>query len=281
IEKNAGCAPLVKSMDDETVLRTLLDVGGHCWETLCNALRSSREDEREPVMVVVHTLKGWGLESLADPANHSTLPKEDEVEAILARAGLSLEDPFAPFPADSPEGAFCKERGELFRDGQDQQRALIEVNQALLKDALHATGPLRGDLGINTSMMRMAHTQWAWGQLAAKLVRLSGADGSDKPLSEEELAWAPAAQLALTMSPDVGSSTNISSAMNTRVYGPAGNDSSLETKLGIEYKHPAMVAHEAANTRHIRFEIAEANVMCAVGAFGKMVTTRACRSSPS
>ncbi|MCB9909379.1 MAG: pyruvate dehydrogenase [Planctomycetes bacterium] len=270
IEKNAGCAPLVKSMDDETVLRTLLDVGGHCWETLCNALRSSREDEREPVMVVVHTLKGWGLESLADPANHSTLPKEDEVEAILARAGLSLEDPFAPFPADSPEGAFCKERGELFRDGQDQQRALIEVNQALLKDALHATGPLRGDLGINTSMMRMAHTQWAWGQLAAKLVRLSGADGSDKPLSEEELAWAPAAQLALTMSPDVGSSTNISSAMNTRVYGPAGNDSSLETKLGIEYKHPAMVAHEAANTRHIRFEIAEANVMCAVGAFGKM-----------
>ena len=269
-QKNKACAPLLKSLDDETVVRLLLDMGGNCYQTVVDALKLSRSESREPVMVIAHTLKGWGLESMADPANHSTLPKKKEVEAILERAGLSLDDPFQPFDPNSEEGKFCKTRGDQLRDGQDQARALVEANQALTQEALRDAGEIKTDLGVNTSMMRMAHTQWAWGQLAAKLVRLGGADGSDKPLSQDEKPWAPAAGLALTMSPDVGSSTNISSAMNTRVYGPGANDAALEEALGIEYKHPEMVAKETPNTRHIRFEIAEANVMCAVGAFGKM-----------
>ncbi len=268
--KDAQCASLLDSLDDEAVVHLLLDVGGHCWETVVEALQLSRSETREPTLIVAHTLKGWGLSSLADPANHSTLPKKKEVEAILQNAGLTFEDPFALFDPASPEGEFCKARSEAMRDGQDAHRALIEKNQARMADALHEAGAIQSDLGVNTSMMRMAHTQWAWGQLAAKLVRLGGADGSDKPLSPEEQPWGPVAQLALTMSPDVGSSTNISSAMNTRVYGPQANDPELDDQLGITYKHPDMVATEAQNTRHIRFEIAEANAMCAVGAFGKM-----------
>ena len=248
----------------------LLDLGGHCWETVVEALTLSRSESREPALIVAHTLKGWGLSCLADPANHSTLPKKQEVEEILQNAGLSMDDPFALFDEDSPEGQYCKARSEVFRDGQDAHRALIEQNQALMADRFQEAGTIESDLGVNTSMMRRAHTQWAWGQLAAKLVRLGGADGSDKPLTPEETPWGPLAELALTMSPDVGSSTNISSAINTRVYGPGANDKGLEDELGIEYKHPEMVASEAKNTRHLRFEIAEANAMCAVGAFGKM-----------
>jgi pyruvate dehydrogenase E1 component len=58
--------------------------------------------------------------------------------------------------------------------------------------------------------------------------------------------------------------------MNARVYGHSEADSSLEEKLEVEYKHPEMVATADVWTRHIRFEIAEANAMSAVGAFGKM-----------
>ena len=59
--------------------------------------------------------------------------------------------------------------------------------------------------------------------------------------------------------------------MNTRVYGPDVPDKEIEDQLQIKYKHPELAASQDALTRHIRFEIAEANAMSAVGAFGKMV----------
>ena len=73
IEKHPGCRQLVEDMSDDEVLRVLLDLGGHCLETMVDALRRSRVESEEPYMVIAHTLKGWGLECLADPANHSTL----------------------------------------------------------------------------------------------------------------------------------------------------------------------------------------------------------------
>jgi pyruvate dehydrogenase E1 component len=270
INKNAACASLVDSLSDEEVLGTLLDVAGHCYETVRNALELSRSEPKRPAMVIVHTLKGWGMECLADPANHSNQPTKKEVDAILERAGLPLDDPFALFAADSEERAFLATRRDLFRDGQDQQRALCERNRAKFTEALEEAGSMPQDLSINTSMMRMAHTQWSFGQIAAKLMRLGGADAQPAELSAEEKGWGPAAEMVLTMSPDVGSSTNISSSINERVYGPGVNDTQLESELGVEYKHPEMMAKETASTRHIRFEIAEANAMCAVGAFGQM-----------
>ncbi|MDF1838492.1 MAG: pyruvate dehydrogenase, partial [Planctomycetota bacterium] len=270
ISKNAACASLVDSLTDDQVLTALLDVAGHCYETVRNALELSRTEPDRPAMVIVHTLKGWGLESMADPANHSTQPTKKEVAAILERTGLSLDDPFALFDEGSEERTFLKARRDLFRDGQDQQRALCERNRAKFAEVLEEAGDMPRDLGVNTSMMRMAHTQWSWGQLAAKLMRLGGADPQPAELAPEEKGWGPAAEMVLTMSPDVGSSTNISSSINQRVYGPGVNDTRLETELGIEYKHPEMMAKESAATRHIRFEIAEANAMCAVGAFGQM-----------
>jgi len=74
----------------------------------------------------------------------------------------------------------------------------------------------------------------------------------------------------MTMSPDVGTSTNISSVLNERIYGPDREDGSIGKELEVKYKHPELVATQDAWTRHIRFEIAEANAMTAVGSFGKM-----------
>ena len=265
--------PAVDALAGDALVKVFLDLGGHCYETVKAALAASRLESDEPYLLVIHTMKGWGLDCLADPANHSTLPKKDEVVALLERNGLSLDDPFRWFPEDSVEGAFLAARRDEMRQGQDAQLQLAERNRAKNQAALAAQGPLPESLGIKLDLMRYAHTQWAWGQLAAKLVRIgSGAtEGADQsPLAPEESAWAVAAEYFLTMSPDVGSSTNISGAMNKRVYGIEASDPEIEDKLEINYKHPEMAATRQSSTRHIRFEIAEANAMCAVGSFGMM-----------
>jgi len=275
--KHPGCRALLESLSDEDVVRVLLDLGGHCLDSLVEALRRSRQESDEPYMVICHTLKGWGLECLADPANHSTLPNRAEVEELLHKAGLDWDDPFALFPEDSEERAFLRARRDQFRAARDEHRALRERNRERVRREIAAHGGLPATLDIDTKLFPVLHTQWMWGQIAAKLVRI-GTHGvkpgeeRSKELSEEEQRWYPAAQFVLTLSPDVGSSTNISPAMDSRVYGRSeAEERGLEKELEVKYRHPELVSSTDPWTRHIRFEIAEANAMSAVGSFGKMI----------
>src|SRR6185295_12363378 len=64
-------------------------------------------------------------------------------------------------------------------------------------------------------------------------------------------------------------STNISPVLDQRIYGP-DHQQDLERELHLDFKHPELIARDDPWTRHIRFEIAEANCMSAAGAFGKM-----------
>ncbi|MFT7678954.1 MAG: pyruvate dehydrogenase E1 component [Planctomycetota bacterium] len=265
--------PAVDALDDESLLRVMLDLGGNCYDTIKAALEASREDPDEPCMIIAHTMKGWGLECLADPANHSSLPKKAEVEALLEANGLSMDEPFRWFAEGTPEANFLAARRDEMRAGQDAAHALVARNQAKVAKALDEQGGMPDSVGINLSLMRNAHTQWAWGQMAGKLVRIgsNASEGEDRsPLTEDERAWAVAAEYFMTLSPDVGTSTNISGAMNARVYGIEPQDPDLKDKLGVQYKHPDMVASEGESTRHIRFEIAEAIAMSAVGSLGMM-----------
>jgi pyruvate dehydrogenase E1 component len=116
-----------------------------------------------------------------------------------------------------------------------------------------------------------------WGQLASKLVRIGTADEggpqtatSGKELSLDEQRWKTAADFVLTLSPDVGTSTNISPAMDQRVYGPDVVSGDVDPEALTSSRHPLLVTNQEVWTRHIRFEIAEANCMSAVAAFGKM-----------
>ncbi|QDV06866.1 Pyruvate dehydrogenase E1 component [Planctomycetes bacterium Poly30] len=285
-EKHPGAKPLLKASDDDTILRMLLDLGGHCYDTIRDALAKSREESGEPYMIIAHTLKGWGLECLADPANHSTLPKGEEVKGLVESAGLSFDDPFAHFAEDTEEAKYLAERRDLFRQSMDEHADLQKRNKAKVREAIDAAGGIPDSLDIDLSLFPLAHTQWMWGQIAAKLVRLGSSitdqrqkgkeggrrktDGQGPDLTEHEKRWATAAEFVMTMSPDVGTSTNISSVLNERIYGPDRADGQLHEKLDVQYKHPELIATQDAWTRHIRFEIAEANAMTAVGSFGKM-----------
>jgi pyruvate dehydrogenase E1 component len=259
---------------DEEVYTVFADLGGHDIAVMLDALRRSKLDPINPTIIVAHTIKGWGLSSYAAPSNHNSLPPVEEVDELLAKEGLSKDDPFALFDADSREGKFLEERKKELREGQEKLWALADRNREKFTSA--AAAGLPETLGLNLKYLPLVHTQYIWGQLAAKLIRI-GTDhemirhNEKEPgaLKGDELRWGPAAELVLTMAPDVGTSTNINPAMDDRIYGPAQED--YEEELGVrDRRRPQLTPHEEAWTRHIRFEIAEANCMSAVGAFGKI-----------
>lgn len=270
-------ARVLDALDDGQVLRALADLGGHDMAAIVDALSTARSGGDVPTLIIAHTIKGRGLSCAADPSNHSALPDRKELEALLTASGLTWDDPFARFDADTPEGRFLRQRRDRFREGIAEHYRLREENRARVRSAIARDGGLPESLKIDLSLFPMAHTQWMWGQLASKLVRIGTADEggpktatSGKELSLEEQRWKTAADFVLTLSPDVGTSTNISSAMDQRIYGPEHEAAELEAEALSAARHPMLVTKEEVWTRHIRFEIAEANCMSAVAAFGKM-----------
>ncbi len=272
IGASRGCKALVESLSDEEVLRAFKDLGGHCMESVVEALEASRQEDDEPYMIVAHTIKGYGLDCVAHPANHSTLPNKKEVEQILAESGLTTDDPFARFEAGTEEAAFCLTRRDEFREGIADHHKLRERNLTKVRNEIENGGGIPETVGVDLSLFPLAHTQWMWGQLASKLIRIGSPDtdgSSSAALSENDKRWRAAAQFIMTMSPDVGTSTNISPAMDNRIYGPGQTESQTES-LQVDFKHPELINSADPWTRHIRFEIAEANAMSAVGSFGMM-----------
>ena len=192
---------------------------------------------------------------------------------------LSLERPFARLPENSPEGRYAAQRGEWMRQGIEAIDLARASNLALAEAKIEAQGGVPASLDINLKLAPITHTQWMWGQLAAKLVRIGVFDElstagrtekAGKPPTPDEARWNPVADLMLTMAPDVGTSTNINPAMDEKIFGPKFEEN-WEEKLELaERLRPELAPTDEAWTRHIRFEIAEANCMSALGSFGKM-----------
>ena len=278
LDRCPGMEPLLDDLSDEDVIAVMLDLGGHDYGKVVEALRASKQEPEVPYLVIAHTLKGWSLECAAHPANHSTLPSKREVEALLEGEGLDFERPFLCFEEDSDEGRFLAARRDRFRAARVEHDELCERNRARTRTALEEAGGIPDTFDIDLTLFPLAHTQWMWGQIAAKLARigthaLDRAEEAKKkrPLTEFERRWQPAAEFVMTLSPDVGSSTNISPSMDSSVYGPADERKlDLEEELELKTRHPELLARTDAWTRHIRFEIAEANAMSAVGSFGMM-----------
>ncbi|MCH2101138.1 MAG: pyruvate dehydrogenase, partial [Planctomycetes bacterium] len=239
LARSPKAAKLLDDLSDEEVVRLVTDLGGHDLINILRAFETARASTR-PVLIVAHTAKGFGLSNFAEPGNHSSLPDKSEVAELLAAQGLSMENPYdraGDWDAGGPELGLLAARQEEVRTGIEELEAVSEANRKAYADRLNSTLPLPEDLGINLSMMPIAHTQWMWGQVAGKLVRIGTHDeftksGVDvgRDLSEDEARWAEAADMVLTMSPDVGTSTNINPTMDGKIYGPeVGED--LEERL--------------------------------------------------
>jgi pyruvate dehydrogenase E1 component len=265
-----------KDLDDDDLVRAFTDVGGHDMGKMVEALSVARNEPSKPFLVIAHTIKGYGLECFADPSNHSALPSKQEVAELLTKNGLEADDPYAFFPDGTPEASYLADRGSELKERTIKYRRISREKRADARRALEEAGGLPDSLDIDLSLYPQVHTQWMWGQIAAKLVRISTTEGrgpgiggaNKKPLTEDEKRWASVADFVLTMSPDVGTSTNIAPILDRRVYGPGSSEE--HSKAEFKARHPELMSHSDPWTRHIRFEIAEANCMSAAGAFGKM-----------
>ncbi len=138
-------------------------------------------------------------------------------------------------------------------------------------------GEMKPTLDINLKMASYPHTQWMLGQLTAKLTRIANTSRDEKKLKEkqraltaQEIPFKQAAELLVSMAPDVGTSTNLNPAMDGKIFGaPVVED--LESEFGVKDKSlPDLVPGEEESDRFLRFEIAEANVMSCMGSFGRL-----------
>jgi pyruvate dehydrogenase E1 component len=279
IAKDKSTKKLLDSLSDDDVIKLYFDTGGHDYEAIAEAFEASKVNKLRPTLIVAHTIKGRGLECVAANGNHSAMPSEKEVVAILEEHGLSLDRPFERLDANSEEAKFAMQRGAELRLGIEALEAQADANRQRIVDQIEEHGGLPDALNINLKLSPITHTQWMWGQLASKLVRIGVYDelrkgGHEKKagreLTADETKWNPLADLMMTMAPDVGTSTNINPAMDEKIFGPK-HDENWESKLDLhERLRPQLAPTDEAWTRHIRFEIAEANCMTAVGSFGKM-----------
>ena len=262
---------------DEELYQALRDLGGHDILSLYEALEYSKKDPRKPVMIIVHTLKGWGLKMAARPGNHSSLVSKAEVDELREAQGIDEETLFARFDENSEEGKFLKARGEkLYKDIQEQEQ-YKQRNIQTLRERLDSFGELPPTLDVNLKMASYPHTQWMLGQLTAKLSRFANTPLDESQLKEKQKAltdsekpWKTVGELMVHMAPDVGTSTNLNPAMDGKIFGaPVVRD--FEGELGVkDAKLPDLVPGEDLDDRYIRFEIAEGNVMSCMGSFGKM-----------
>ena len=265
------------ALSDEELLELLQDVGGHDLELILDAMAEAR-NASEPTMIIAHTIKGWGLDSRAMPGNHSALPSEEEVERLLEQHGLTMDRPYervGNWQADGPELSLLNERGAALRDGMEELTRTVSANRQRIDSGIQAQLPLASNIGIDMSLLPIAHTQWMWGQVAGKLVRIGVHDeltaagmNPGRELTEEEKRWCQVADLALTLSPDVGTSTNINPTMDGKIYGPEfTKDVEAEWDLS-ERGRPKLRPTQAAHARHIRFDICEQASMSAAGSLG-------------
>ncbi len=259
------------TVTDEELYEGLRDFGGHDIIQVAEAMLKSKESKRQPTIIIVHTLKGWGLKMAAQPGNHSALNQSEEMDELKAKQGIKGDALFAGFDAKTAEGKYLKERGEKLHQDIKAQNALKEKNQKFFLNQFAASGGIPDRLDINTKMTSYPHTQWMLGQLTAKLTRIANADVSK--LTDFEKRWKLAGELFMTMAPDVGTSTNLNPAMDGKIFGaPIVTD--IETDLGVkDTKLPDLVPGEEVSDRFLRFEIAEGNVMSCVGSFGRVKDT--------
>ena len=269
-QKSIKLKKWLSKISDVELQRAFLNLGGHDMQTLLEAMQAAKSNEEKPTLIVAYTIKGRGLKCQAMSGNHSSLPEEDELAAIAKDIGASNEDPFADFAPDSSEEAYLKTRRRHLVDGI---QSLLERTKRRQEEWYEKARQIDFPVDFDITALKfnpVAHTQWMWGQVAAKLDRLARGVETDKTkLSPNDQAWAKVAPLFLTMAPDVGTSTNTSPNMNGKLYGDVMQEDYEALYKTKDTKAPDIVPHTSVRTGHIRFEIAEGNCMSAAGSFGK------------
>src|SRR5213078_2042417 len=158
------------------LLAAVRDLGGHDLEMLIDAFAGADVVVDRPSVVFAYTIKAWRLPTQGHPANHSALLTSDQWRQLAEELGADASDPWAAFPASSPEAELCAAAAQRLR--REPTAAVAAV-------------PVPADVG--RSHVGSASTQQAFGRFFVDLAH----------------AAPEVARRVVTVSPDVASSTNL------------------------------------------------------------------------
>ena len=264
LSKNKNLKKILKNLNAEELKAAFTDLGGHDFASLISAMKESKKDPKRPCFIIAHTIKGWGLEMAGLSGNHSYLISKSELNKLREDVE-NKESKFPLFLENSTASLFLKRR-------RDQLYKEILSQHQIKKDNMtrfnkFSSPSLPDSLSIQFQRMNYPHTQWFLGQITAKFSRI--ANEKKSALKGDEQTLNEPARLLYSMSPDVGTSTNLGFSMNDKVLSPHWLEEE-ELKKGLEdKKSPNLVGDQTKQNRFVRFEIAEANSISCMAAFGK------------
>ena len=218
---------------EEELPGVVRDLGGHDPEALLAAYRAADAVRDRPSVVFAYTIKGWSLPTEGHPANHSALLTAGQVRSLAGRLGADADDPWRGFDAGSPEAALCEEVGQ--RLGRPEPKFVADPPA------------VPEDVGRDHGRGR-ASTQQALGRFFADLHR----EAPD------------VAARVVTVSPDVGTSTNLGGWINRAGIWSVGERIDWfadDTDTLVRWQ-------ETDHGQHIELGIAEVNLVGLLGELG-------------
>jgi pyruvate dehydrogenase E1 component len=229
---NPALARLASELEDSELAAAFRDLGGHDLGALLEGYREADAVRDRPSIVFAYTIKGWGLPTEGHPANHSALLSVEQFEALAAALGTDAADPFAPFGDSSAEAELCAAAARRL----DRPEPVFVVDPPVV--------PV--DLG--REHRGSASTQQAFGRFFVDLVR----EAPD------------VAARVVTVSPDVGTSTNLGGWINKAGIWSLGDRIDWfadDTDTLVRWR-------ETDHGRHIELGIAEVNLVGLLGELG-------------
>jgi pyruvate dehydrogenase E1 component len=221
----------VDDLDDTDLLATFRDLGGHDLASLIDGYRQADEVRDRPSVVFAYTIKGWTLPTEGHPANHSALLNPDQYRELAAKLHADPDDPWAPFERGSPEAELCATTG-----------------RRLSRGATRAVPAPRVPASLGREHRGRASTQQAFGRFFVDLVR-------EAP---------EVAERVVTVSPDVGTSTNLGGWINKAGIWSIGDRIDWfadDTDTLVRWR-------EHDHGRHLELGIAETNLVGLLGELG-------------
>ena len=185
-----------------------------------------------PTVVFAYTIKGWRLPTEGHPANHSALLTHRQYAELAAALGTDPADPWAPLPEGSPAAALCAAAARRLERASPPPRV----------------PPPRVPRDLGRRHEGRASTQQAFGRFFADLVR----EAPD------------VAERVVTVSPDVGTSTNLGGWINRAGIWAIGDRIDWfadDTDTLVRWR-------ESTHGRHIELGIAEVNLVGLLGELG-------------
>jgi pyruvate dehydrogenase E1 component len=228
-EAAAPIESLLASLDDDTLLRAIRNLGGHDLSALDEAFAAI--EGHRPTAIIAYTVKGYGLASEGHPQNHSALLSAAQLARLAERVGVDLDNRWPAFPPGSAEAELCEAAARRL------QRSPIPPPPTLAVPA---------DLGRTPT--GVATTQSALGRALLDLLRAAPDVGAR----------------IVTVSPDVSSSTNLGGWVN-RVGVWASHE---RPDWFSDDRETILHWRERPSGQHIELGIAETNLVGLLGELG-------------